>query len=81
MPGVPDPPPTNSPANAARRACRIGVIVFVCSIVVMFLPAVVPLGSGAKYLVAIAFVGAIAGLSIAVNGMIDAWRSRRGRDR
>jgi hypothetical protein len=74
-----DDPRTTTPLASARRTARIGAIVLLCSMAVMFLPALVSLGSGAKYLVAIAFVGTIAGLSIAVNGLIDAWRSRGSR--
>jgi hypothetical protein len=63
--------------HSARRAIAIGGIVFGSSLVLMLLPLLIPLGAGAKYLVAIAFVGAIAGLSIMLNGVIDYLRSRR----
>jgi hypothetical protein len=61
----------------AQRAIAIGAIIFVSSLVLILLPLVIPLGAGAKYLIAIAFVGAIAGLSIILNGIIDYFR--RGR--
>ena len=60
-----------------HSAIAIGGIVFASSLVLILLPLLIPLGAGAKYLVAIAFVGAIAGLSIMLNGVIDYLRSRR----
>jgi hypothetical protein len=62
--------------QTTQRAIAIGGIVFASSLLLMLLPLVIPLGAGAKYLVAIAFVGAIAGLSIVLNGVIDRWREK-----
>jgi len=65
-----------SKRSNAKRIAGIGATVFFSSLVLLALPLLISLGGGAKYLVAIAFVGAIAGLSILLNGLIDYVRSR-----
>ena len=61
---------------SARHVIRIGAIVFISSIATIALPLLIPLGGLAKYLIAIALVAAIAGLSILLNGVIDLLRHR-----
>jgi hypothetical protein len=65
------------PRSTARRAIAVGAIVFLACAALMLLPLVIPLGSIAKFVVAPAFVGACAGLSIAANALIDRRRPRR----
>jgi hypothetical protein len=62
------------PASPTRNAMGVGVAVFVVCLAAMFLPLAIPLGQLAKFLVAIAFVGACVGLSITANALIDWWR-------
>ncbi len=59
-----------------RHVIRIGAIVLLIAIAMIALPLLVPLGGLTKYLLAIAFIVAIAGLSILVNGLIDLLRHR-----
>ncbi|MEA2709356.1 MAG: hypothetical protein QOF78_1957 [Phycisphaerales bacterium] len=73
-PATTDPPKRESPA---RSAITIGVIIFLISVVVMFLPLAIPLGQLAKFVVTPAFIGACIGLSITANATIDCWRKRR----
>jgi hypothetical protein len=62
--------------HRARSALLVGAMIFVISLLVMALPLLIPLRSGAKYVVAFGFVGAGVGFSIGVNGAIDWWRRR-----
>jgi hypothetical protein len=73
-------PGTEEPATErgqrARYTCGVGLIVLLSSIVVVFIPVVVPFGAQAKYLIVTALVGAAIGFSILLNGAIDWLRGK-----
>ena len=83
-PPMPDPLDYREPATSdaprrespTRSALAVGIVVFVISAAVMFLPLAIPLGQLAKYVVTPAFIGACVGLSITANATIDRWRRR-----
>ena len=72
-PATGEPPKRESPA---RSALNVGLVIFVVSTAVMFLPLVIPLGQLAKFVVTPAFIGVCIGLSITLNTAIDRWRPR-----
>jgi hypothetical protein len=74
-PATSDAPKQQSPTT--RSALVVGIVVFVISAAVMFLPLAIPLGQLAKFVVTPAIVGACIGLSILANATIDLWRKRR----
>jgi hypothetical protein len=59
-----------------RRTFRIGAWIFGCSMAVALLPWVIPLGDGARFVVAFALAGVILGANCLINGAID-WLRRR----
>jgi hypothetical protein len=73
-PGVPEP--VTDRTQRARGTLIVGASVFLISVFLLFLPLLIPMRSEAKYVIAISFVGAGVGFSIAVNGAIDWWRGR-----
>ena len=64
---MPDP----STHHATLRAVRVGVVVLMVSIAGLCAPLGIPMGQSAKYVVAPAFIGACAALSILLNAAID----------
>lgn len=76
-PATTDPP--RRPSSPARSAIAVGIVIFLISVLVMFLPLAIPLGQFAKFVVTPAFIGACIGLSITANATIDGWRNRRRR--
>ena len=59
-----------------RQVVGVGAIVLVASLLAMSFPLLVRAGNNAKYIIALAFVGAAVGFSILANGAIDWLRGK-----
>jgi hypothetical protein len=60
----------------AARVIRVGIIVFIVGITMVFLPLLIGHTALNKYLVAFGLVGTLVGLSCVTNGAIDRFRAR-----
>ena len=63
--------------GATSRAIRVGTLILVGGLALLFLPLVLDLRSLNKYVVAAGLIGVLVGLGCVTNGAIDALRARQ----
>ena len=74
-----DPDPQAAAIRRRQRAVqavRVGLVVFIVSVVLAASPLLMGSGGPTKYVVALAVVGMCIGLSSVVHGLWDLWRTK-----
>jgi hypothetical protein len=66
-----------APQRRPAHAIRVGALILICGLALLFLPLVLGLHSLNKYVVSTGLIGLLVGLGCVTNGAIDALRARR----